>query len=262
MAFMALFFWVFIPIILLALVAGALQQVVQWIQLNAALVNWIVVGILAVNVLVIIGLAHLRRRQKWEGKLNWTYIRQFRGLRRVERIIWKLTLYLWPACAGFWALLCVLFLVIQPIRFIPEHFLQIPAAEDCYGQWEITGYRGSTSRTPEEIEPYIGVNIVYEEEQFTADGQVYPLKYVKDYAITSTYQSNTIWKEYKINVPGTVVTRSFDDLGIETKRVGRCMAWLQDDPGEIVLGQLFYILDWDTILVYYDGVFLQAERVK
>lgn len=28
-----------------------------------------------------------------------------------------------------------------------------------------------------------------------------------------------------------------------------------------VPGQLFYILDRDTILVYYDGVFYQAERI-
>ena len=262
MAFMAMFFWIFIPIILFALVLGMLQQVLDWIRLNAGLMNWIVVGVLAVNILIIIGLTQLRRRQEMAGKLNWTYIRQFRGLRRQERIIWKLTLYLWPVCAGFWALLCALFLVIQPIRFIPEHFLQEPGTEDCFGQWEITGYRGPTSRTPEEIEPYIGVRIIYEEEQLTADGQVYPLKYVKDYAITGTYQSRTIWKEEKINVPGTVVTRTFDALGIETKKVGRRMAQLQDGPGEIVLGQLFYILDWDTILVYYDGVFFQAERVK
>lgn len=261
MAFMAMFFWVFIPIILLALAVGMLQQIVEWIRLNAALVNVIVVGILVLNILIIFALIRIRSKQKAAGQLAWDHIWQLPGLRRLERIVWKLTLYLWPVCAGFWALLCAVFLVVQPIRFIPEHFLQIPEAPDCFGQWEIVGHRGPTSHTQEEIEPYIGVRIVYEEERFTANGQVYPLEYVKNYSITSTYQSRTVWEEERVLVPNTTVVRSFDSLGIEGRNVRRIWAQLQEKQDGTVLGELFYILDWDTILIYCDGVFFQAERI-
>ena len=119
MAFMAMFFWLIIPLILIAQAGLLLEQGMEWLKLHAGLFNGIAAGILALNLLVIVLLVWVRGRQKREGTLSWAYIGQLRGLQRVRRLSWKLTLYLWPVCAGFWALLCALFLAIQPIRFIP-----------------------------------------------------------------------------------------------------------------------------------------------
>ena len=239
---------------------GLVIVLIDWIRLNTGLVNAIVTGILVLNLLIIAVLARIRRRQKQAGPAGESYAAGYAA----KAFLRKLVLHHWPVCAGFWALLCVVYLVVQPIRFIPKDWGTPPDIEDCYGIWEITGYRGTTSRSEEEIAPYIGVRIVYEEEQFTAGGQTYLLKYAreKSYDDYSTYQSKVIWKKDKVIIPGTTVTRQFSSLGIETGKVRRIRAWLQEDTdGEIVLGQLFYILDRDTILVYYGGVFFQAERV-
>lgn len=67
MAFMALFFWMFIPIILLALAMGTLQQVVEWIRLNPTLINGLVAGILVLNLLIILVLGRVRSKQKSAG---------------------------------------------------------------------------------------------------------------------------------------------------------------------------------------------------
>lgn len=239
---------------------GMVILLIDWIRLNAGLINAIVIGILVLNLLIIVVLTRMRRKQKRAGPAEESYAAGYTA----KAFLWNLALRLWPVCAGFWALLCVVYLVVQPIRFIPKDWGTPPDAGNCYGEWEITGYRGPSSRSEEELGQYIGVRLVYEEEQFTADGRTYPLKYAreKSYDDYSTYQSKIIWKEDKVIIPGTTVIRRFSDLGIETGRVSRVRAWLQEDTGgEIVLGQLFYILDLGTILVYYDGVFYLAERV-
>ena len=242
------------------LLYGLVIVLIDWVRLNAGIINVIAVGILVLNLLIIAVLDRLRRKRKQARTAGESCAAGYTG----KAFLWKLVLYVWPVCAGFWVLLCVVYLVVQPIRFIPKDWGTLPDAGDCYGVWEITGSRGPTSWLQEELDQYIGVQLIYEEEQFTAGGQTYLLKYAreKSYDDLSTYQSKTIWREDKINVPGTVVTRNFSTLGIETRKVCRVRAWLQEDTGgEIVLGQLFYILDLDTILVYCDGVFFQAERI-
>lgn len=233
---------------------------IDWIRLNPGIVNAVVIGILVLNLLVIAVLARVQKKQRHAVPPEGDCVQRITAWSRFKPLI----LRLWPVCAGFWALLCAAYLVIQPIRFIPKDWGTPPDVADCYGEWEITGFRGTTSRSEEEIGQYIGVRLVYEEEQFTAGGRTYPLKEWKEksYETSSTYQSQIIWKEDKVIVPGTTVVRRFSSLDIEAGKVRRIRAWLQEDTGgEIVLGQLFYILDRDTILVYYGGVFYQAERI-
>ncbi len=237
MAFMALFGWIFLPLIPIALMLVALESVVVWVTTHIALVNVIAAVLLLLNLLILIILLRVRARRKREG---------------VKKFRWLLLLAaLWE---GWVVLLCALYLVVQPLRFIPEHFLQQPGVEDCFGEWTIVSYHeGYTSRRKEEIVLYIGTRITYEKEQFIVGSHVYPLKYKKDYAITSTYQYDVIWKEENPTL--------FSQLGVETRKMGQVRAYLQeDDGGRPVLGQCFYILDWDTLMIYYNGVYYRAER--
>ena len=64
MAFMALFGWVFIPIILLYFLLSLVAAPVVWAAEHPGLVNAIAVGLLIFNALVFLGLIRWRRRRK------------------------------------------------------------------------------------------------------------------------------------------------------------------------------------------------------
>lgn len=237
MAFMALFGWIFLPLIPIALMLAALESVVAWVMTHIVLVNVIAAVLLALNLAILVLVLWIRARRKRAG------VKKFRTL--------LLLAALWE---GWVVLLFGLYLVVQPLRFIPEHFLQRPGVEDCFGEWTIVSYRGGyTAHREEELELYIGTRITYEKERFAVGSHVYPLKYEKDYAITSTYQYDVVWK--------SEAPKLFEGLDARITKMGQVRAYLQEDGGgRPVLGQCFYILDWDTLLIYYNGVYYRAER--
>ena len=72
MAFMALFGWIFIPIILVGLLCLAFVNAVSWAVAHAALIYAVVGVVLAVNVLIFFVLLRLRAKWKRENhKGRW-----------------------------------------------------------------------------------------------------------------------------------------------------------------------------------------------
>ena len=156
--------------------------------------------------------------------------------------------------------LCVLYLVVQPLRFIPKDFnVPFNVEHVCYDEWELVSCQGTVrgyNRTQEEIDQYLGMRITYAEDRFISNGQTYWLRY------PIPYEERVIWREGGINIPGSVVSSSFEAIGLEDKKLRRAVVNFQKEPEERPIGWLFYMLDRNTLLVYYDCVFFRAERVN
>ena len=241
-AFMALFGWIFIPVILLALVVQAVTAPLLWAAAHPGTVNAITAGLLAGNLLLLFWLLRVRVRRKRSGKKGG----------------WLLFFAaLWEAWVAF---LCVLFLAVQPLRFLPENF-GTPLTEEtvCFGEWGLVSCQGIPSgytRTQEEISQYLGTRLTYAKDRFTSNGKTYPLD------PESSYDERVIWREESLNIPGSVVSTSFERLGIKSRKLRRGLVNFQEDPEKRPIGWLFYILDQDTLMVYYDCIFFQAKRVE
>ena len=242
MAFMALFGWIFIPIILLALVIQAVTAPLFWAMEHPGIVNAGAAGVLAVNLLFVLLLFRTWKRRRRNGeKAGWLLL---------LAILWE----------GWVVFLCALYLIVQPLRFIPEDFnVPFNVEHVCYDEWELVscqGVAGGYNRTQEEIDQYLGTRITYAEDRFISNGQIYTLRY------PIYYDELTIWREGGINIPGSVVTSSFEGLGLEDRKLRRVFVNFQKEPEERPIGWLFYMQDRNTLLVYYDCIFFRAERVS
>ena len=241
MAFMALFGWIFIPIIILFLIRSAFVTAVNWAVAHAFLINIAVVVVVAVNLLILAVLLRVRGKWKREGR---------RGR-------WILTL------AAVWEILVVLFwggyLAVQPLQYIPEGFGEILTIENtCFDEWEITGCQGALpgyTCTQETLEQYLGTRIQYREDGFTSGGQSYALDG------NTPYEETVVWREYSVVIPKSMLRVSFEELDISRRNLRRGVVNFKEAPGDYPVGWLFYVLDRDTLMVYDDCFFFRAERV-
>lgn len=118
MAFMALFFWLFIPILLLYFTATALERLLSFLILYSTVVNVAVGIVLAFNAAVFLVLLLIGVRWRKAGRMKREYLNQFKGWQRLWRFWFKYLLILGPIWEGIIILLCVLYLVIQPLPYI------------------------------------------------------------------------------------------------------------------------------------------------
>ena len=70
---MALFGWVFVPVILIGLLVMAVQNALIWAVTHMFLVNLVAAVLLGLNLLILIALlrVRVRRRQKGVNKFRW-----------------------------------------------------------------------------------------------------------------------------------------------------------------------------------------------
>lgn len=120
MAFIALFFPLFLAILLIAQVSMMVESALAWAVQNAHLINLAVAVLLAVNLACLLILLKVRGRWKREGRLEQSYWNQFSGWRRFWRsaMKWLLPLgALWEGWVVFW---CAVYLVVQPLQYLPR----------------------------------------------------------------------------------------------------------------------------------------------
>lgn len=239
MAFMALFGWIFIPIILLYLIVQAVTAPLRWAAANPGFVNAAAAGLLAVNLLVLVLLLRGRARRKRAGKPK--------GLVSLLAALWE----------GWVVFLCALFLLVQPLRFIPEDFGQPFSLENkCYGTWTVVSCQGAApgcTQSQEEIDASLGQQIAYSEDRFVSTSWAYPLGGPDD------YRRDVVRRESFPSLYGM----KLEALGADKKNLDHIAVTLPEGMEEdLPLGQDFYILDKNTLLIYRRGVFFRAERAE
>lgn len=118
MAFMALFGWIFIPILLLyglhCLVDTALEVLIRYSF-------WINVGVgvlLVVNLLLLILFIGTWTHWKRSGRMEKEYCGSFTGWQRLWRDSMRYLLPLGAVWEVLMILLCLLYLVVQPLKYL------------------------------------------------------------------------------------------------------------------------------------------------
>ena len=107
----------FIPIILIAEVYLMLESVVHALVLHSVIVNIVVGVLMAINAGILAALLVVRSKWKKSGYMERGYLRNYRGWSYLWRFWVKLLLILGPAWQVLMVLLCVLYLVTQPLQY-------------------------------------------------------------------------------------------------------------------------------------------------
>ncbi len=235
---MALFGWVFVPVILIGLLVMAVQNALIWAVTHMFLVNLVAAVLLGLNLLILIALLRVRARRRQKG---------------VNKFRWLLLLVaLWE---GWVVFLCALFLIIQPLRLIPEHFLRQPEAEDCFGEWEIVSSPGVSpvlcTLSQEEIDACIGMKITYAEGEFITDGL--KLEFLSEGYACKMMPLEQFARNYQTELA---------QLGLKPEKVLNLRVGVQGTIGRRqLLGVNCCLLGDGSLLIVEDGVFFRAERV-
>lgn len=109
---------IFIPIILIAQVAIMLESCVRVLVLHSQLVNFVVAGFLVINALILAALLVERAQWKKTGRMEQAYLQSYRGWGYLWRLCVKLLLILGPIWQVLILILCVLYLVTQPLQYL------------------------------------------------------------------------------------------------------------------------------------------------
>lgn len=260
MAFMALFGWVFIPIIILYFILQAVTAPLRWAAANPAVLNAVTAGLLVLNLLLFCLFLCLRKRRR----------------RKNQTGIWFLLAALWEAWV---VLLCALFLVFQPLQYIPADVGRFPAVEEnkepsgeaagehsgepdpdappYWGTWTVAdclGTAGEDPPDPELVEKTLGAELNY-----WADRVLFLRTDFGGGSAISGYKESAITAEEFADIYGT----SLEALGIEP------YAYLHvaleeirsTEPFFADLGGRFLLLDEETLLLCSKGAFFRAERL-
>lgn len=120
---------------------------------------------------------------------------------------------------------------------------------DYYGAYQVTGLRGTAAvyaMSDEEIEAEIGKTLSYGPDSLDykeASIDLSPEAYEE-----VAYPADQLYEDFRI--------RAFD-LGITAEEI-RAVSILVEGN---FFGNYFFIVDTDTLLIYYEGVFFEAKRI-
>lgn len=242
MAFMALFGWVFLPIIILYYILRLFMAPLVWAAEHPAALNALAAGLLAFNLWLLVLLLRARSRRKQAQRA---------GQPRKGTAVLILAA-LWEVWV---AVCCAAYLVVQPLQYIPDGFgVPFSLENNCYGVWTVVDVQGRTpgcTQSQEEAGAFLGRQVAYREDRFASTDWAYPLE------DGDAYQTEVVWSDRFPPLYGMTL----EDLGISRRNLRHVAISLPEGTGEDrPLGQEFYVLDQNTLLLYRRGVFFRAER--
>lgn len=118
-----------------------------------------------------------------------------------------------------------------------------------YGDFRVTACKGTTdiyALTDEEIEDRIGTTLSYQTGIFIRNGNII-VDLTQNEFSEKSYSTDDLSKDFRVNI---------NDLGITEKEI---LAVTVEVDGDL-FGTNFYVLDENTLLIYYEGVFFEADR--
>jgi len=125
-----------------------------------------------------------------------------------------------------------------------------------FGDWEVTTCLGTApvcAMSQEEMDACVGLTVSYEADKFTAEG------------ITCEFQPGTAYAEDIVTAENFAAAcrTELSDLGVPASMLVHVTVDIQGDIGQNrLLGRDFFILDSNSLLIYCDGAFFQAERMS
>ena len=232
MAFMALFGWIFIPIIILYYILRLFMTPLVWAVEHQTAVSVMAAGLLALNLLILVLLLRARKRRKQARRAGQT---------RKGTVVLTLAA-LWEV----WVMICcAAYLIVQPLQYIPDGFGESFNLENnYYGVWAVVGVQARTpgcTQSQEEIDAFLGAQVAYDGDRFVSADWAYPLE------SEDAYQTKVVWKE---SFP-PLYSMTLEDLGIQQRNLRRVQITLPEGTeGDSPLGREFFLLDTDTLLLY------------
>lgn len=132
-----------------------------------------------------------------------------------------------------------------------------PAIVPAYfGDWEVTAALGTApacAMSQEEIDACVGLTISYEKDKFTAEGLAC------EFLPGTAYAEDIITAEEFTAACGLELS----ELGVDASMLLHVTVGIQGNLGQNrLLGRDFFVLNEDSLLVYCDGAFFQAERAE
>lgn len=115
-----------------------------------------------------------------------------------------------------------------------------------YGDYQITACKGTAiacAMLPEEIDTAIGDVLSFQENTYGWNGNTMVTGYQEE-----TYSADQMFDDFGIQASG---------LGIEEKEL---LLVTVSTEGEFI-GDYLYVLDENTLLIYYEGVFFEAKKI-
>ncbi|NLL77187.1 MAG: hypothetical protein GX235_08055 [Clostridiales bacterium] len=123
----------------------------------------------------------------------------------------------------------------------------IKELDGFYGDYEIVACRGTSAvyaMSQEEIDATIGNTLSFRESTYAWNGNTMDTDYQED-----IYFAEQMYEDFGIQA---------SELGINGSEITLVNASTEGN----FIGSHFYVLDDDTLLIYYEGVFFEAKRIE